>query len=109
MSREPLEADRWASAFADGRHEGGQRLNGAQTVEPRARSGGTVHYSDGTDAPRAPIVPNTSYAAVVARPKAPPPRFGECFCKRSPRGGTASERRTISRSPRLERRGQSLQ
>ena len=36
-------------------------MNGAQTVEPRARSGGTAHYSDGTDAPRAPIVPNASY------------------------------------------------
>ena len=61
-------------------------MNGAQTVEARAKSGGTSHYSDGTDAPRAPIVPNSSYAAVVARPKAQPPRFGGCFCRRSPLG-----------------------
>ena len=74
-------------------------MNGAQTVEARARSGGTSRYSDVTDAPRAPIVLNASYAAVVARPKAPPPRFGECSCKRSPRGGTASERRTNIRTP----------
>ena len=39
MSREPLKADRWASASAEARLEGGQRVNGAQTVEARARSG----------------------------------------------------------------------
>ena len=63
---------------------GVQRVNGAQTVEPRATSGGTTRYSDWTDAPRALIVPNAAYEAVVALPKAPPPLFGECFCRRAP-------------------------
>ena len=48
-------------------------MNGAQTVEARARSGGTSRYSDGTDAPRAPIEPNASFAAVVALPRFSPP------------------------------------
>ena len=61
----------------DSRLEGVQRVHGAQTVEPRARSGGSTRYSDGTDALRAPIGPKAAYAAVVALPKAPPPRFGE--------------------------------
>ena len=62
-----------ASAPANARLEGGKRVNGAQTSEPRARSGGTSRYSDGTDAPRAPIEPNASFAAVVALPRFSPP------------------------------------
>ena len=84
VSREPLEAYQWAIASADTCLEGVQRVNGAQTVEPRATSGGTTRYSDWTDAPRALIVPNAAYEAVVALPKAPPPLFGECFCRRAP-------------------------
>ena len=65
------------SASADARLEGGQRVNGAQTVESRDRSGGKTRYSDWTDALRALIVPKAAYAAVVALPNAPPPRFGD--------------------------------